>query len=45
MLGVKVKGFHAQRSLTPDHLHRLVQSFPKQRGAEDVVALESTVVT
>ncbi|KIH80671.1 hypothetical protein UCMB321_5575 [Pseudomonas batumici] len=39
-LRVRLQALAHQLRLTPDHLHRLVEAFPDQRGAQDVMTLD-----
>ncbi|GFM80235.1 hypothetical protein PSCICN_09270 [Pseudomonas cichorii] len=40
---IQLKALHTQSGLTPDHLHRFVQSFPEQRGAQDIVTFDHSL--
>jgi len=40
IVALDVDGVTHKGRLAPDHLHRLVEVFPMQRGAQDVVALD-----
>ncbi|KPB13563.1 Uncharacterized protein AC518_0212 [Pseudomonas syringae pv. syringae] len=40
-LRVRMQTLADQAGVTPDHLHRLVEAFPGQRGTQDVMALDN----
>ncbi|CRM52331.1 hypothetical protein [Pseudomonas sp. 25 E 4] len=38
-----LNALHGQRRLAQDHLHRFIQAFPEDRGAQDVIARDHAV--